>query len=337
MWIVRPADLKDLDAIFALAQALGSGMTTLPADRTALAKKLEASGGSFAGTLSGEDAQYLLVLEDTDTGAALGIAGVYPRVGLPGGFFSFRVERLVHYSPTLGISRAFDVLHLSNAYSGMTEIGTLAVHPDLRQGGAGRLLARSRYILMARFPHLFSEHVIAEMRGWQDAEQRSPFWSAVGAHCFCCSFAEADTLSATRGTAWIADLLPRYPIYLDFLPEDARTSVGRAHDTSAIAMAMLIEEGFKYERYVDVFDAGPQVIARRDAIKTVAEAVSATVDAADLSGEGQSALIAAGNLASFRVARSMVGRTGNGVSLDAETRRGLGVNASDEVLFAIGR
>lgn len=303
MWVVRPIALSDLSAFVSLAVALGPGMTTLPADREALVSKIERSVASFAGREL-EAREYVLVLEDTDTGAILGTAAVYPDIGQPHGFFSFRITPVVHHSREFGISYTPRVLHLANDYTGATEVGSLAVRPGLRGGGAGRLLAQSRYMLLACFPSLFAGRVMAEMRGWQDAAGRSPFWEAVGKNFFKMDFDRADKLSAVHGAEFIADLLPRYPLYVDLLPADARDTLGRPHEASRPALKMLRSEGFMFDGLVDVFDAGPQVHAERASIRTVAS--SAHVQGVELRNAvkpNTPTLVAVKDLSSFRVAR----------------------------------
>jgi arginine N-succinyltransferase len=329
MWIVRPVTLHDVDALHDLALALGPGMTTFPADHDTLAAKAQAAVDSFAGAATRQDAQFLMALEDMATGTLLGVSAVYPHIGHPFGFFSYHVDRLVNHSPRIEVALDCTVLNLSNAYSGLTEIGTLAVRPDLRKGGAGRLLARARYMLMACFPHLFADRVIAEMRGWQDGHGNSPFWSAVGEKFFRMDFARADGVSATKGAEFIANLMPKFPIYLDLLPAQARACIGRPHDTSAIAMAMLIEEGFRFENYIDVFDAGPQVIAPLERIRTVAQSRMARAAIARPGDTASEMLVATTDLARFRLARVHAGLSGGQITLSPQAAQALGCAAGD--------
>ena len=42
---------------------------------------------------------------------------------------------------------------------------------------------------------------------------------------------------------------------------------------------MLEEEGFEYDRYVDVFDGGPTVTAATDDVRSISTAAARTVDA----------------------------------------------------------
>lgn len=343
MWVVRPVLETDLDALMDLAGSLGNGMTTFPHDRATLARKVETAIASFSGELAPKDAAYLMVLEDDAGQQVLGVSAVYPSIGNPFGFFSYHVDRLVLHSPQMDAGLECAILNLSNIYSGATEIGTLAVRPSARNLGIGKILARARYMLIASFPDLFSTTVIAEMRGWQTETGDSPFWSAVGERFFKMDFATADAVSAIRGAEWIANLMPKFPIYLDLLPAEAQATVGRAHATSAIAMEMLIQEGFRYENYVDVFDAGPQVVAKAANIATIANSVVAQ---AQPLGHGsrslETHLICNHDLGQFRLvsaaarlAPTELNATTNALMIDDHTRAILQVDFADTIRCVI--
>lgn len=314
-WLVRPVAAGDIDAVVSLARALGPGMTTLPAVPDAIARKVADSLATFAGRPA-ECRQYLLVLEDGATGQLLGTSAIYPSVGDAHGFFSYKLTRLIQRSTELRRRYEIELLTLSNDYTGATEVGTLAVLPDLRGTRAGRLLARARYMLIAAFPDLFSTRVMAEMRGWQDEAGRSPFWDAIGARFFGMQFAEADRLSATDGAGFIADLMPKQPIYTALLPEEARQAIGRAHVLSARALALLIAEDFAYEAHVDVFDGGPQVHVERDRIRTVRECRALPVRIASPGAGARPLLIAGGALDGFRVVEAVGAMAADKVLLD---------------------
>ena len=331
--VVRPVRAGDVDALYELAEALGPGMTTLPADRDTIAGKLDASLKSFAGRLRPEDAQYLLALEDLDSGRVDGIAAVYPSVGAPHGFFSYKVSRLTRRSRQLDRRLDVELLTLANDYTGATEVGSLAVRPQLRGSGAGRLLARSRYMLIAAFPDLFAPRVMAEMRGWQDADGRSPFWDAVGARFFHMDFPTADRLSAVEGAEFIAELMPTHPIYADMLPEAARRAIGRPHASSAVAMAMLLEEGFRHEQLVDVFDAGPQVHVERDRIRTVSENRLVRAQAGR-GREGRPLLVSTTDLETFRVAQAFADAGDETLEAPDRVWRALGLTTGAAVRWA---
>ena len=47
MLVIRPLQENDLDALYAMAQGAGKGLTTLPADRALLARKIQHAQETF--------------------------------------------------------------------------------------------------------------------------------------------------------------------------------------------------------------------------------------------------------------------------------------------------
>jgi arginine N-succinyltransferase len=96
---------------------------------------------------------------------------------------------------------------------------------------------------------------------------------------------------------------------------------------------MLEQEGFSYDRYVDIFDGGPTVTAQTDQIRTIREARAETV--AEIA-EGGSAkmLVAAGQLQDFRACCASVKRLPKrGVAIDREAAELLEVDVGDELIM----
>nr|WP_047169166.1 arginine N-succinyltransferase [Sphingomonas sp. Y57] len=338
-WAVRPIRTGDIDAFFDLAASIGPGMTTFPADLPTLQEKIACSVASFDGTATRLDAQYVLVLEDLDSGDILGTSALYSNVGSSHGFYSYKRIRQVHRSQALDFGSDVELLTLANDYTGATEIGTLAVRPHLKGTGAGRLLARARYMLIATRPDLFAPVLMAEMRGWQAGDGRSPFWDAVGARFFRMDFATADRVSALRGADFIADLLPRHPVYIDLLPDEARAVIGRPHEASAPALAMLRREGFRFEGYVDVFDAGPQVHVERDNIETVRRSRLAAVQPLSPSAAPTAppVIVCIDDLARFRVISTNARISQDEIALDPQAIAALGAERFEPVRWSPGR
>jgi arginine N-succinyltransferase len=320
MIVIRPIREADLDRLFELASSVsGGGMTTLPADRDALRDKITNSVESFAKEISEPGPEsYLLVLEDTESGAVGGTAAVYARIGLDKAFYSYKMTKTSHVSVELGLHKTHDVLHLVNDYIGYSEVGTLYVTPEFRRDQNGRTLARARYLLMADHRERFPTDVVAEMRGWQEKSGHSAFWEAVGAHFFNMGFLEADHLSAIGNNQIIADLMPKYPLYVDLLPKSAQEVIGKAHADAAPALNMLLKENFRYERQIDIFDGGPTVEARIDDIKTVKDSVVSVIakivkdDAAIETENFTHDLASAGQRADFKVTRAWTKTNDNG-------------------------
>ena len=80
-----------------------------------------------------------------------------------------------------------------------------------------------------------------------------------------------------EGVGFIAELMPKHPIYTALLPDAARAAIGKPHRESVKAMAMLLAEDFRYDGHVDVFDGGPQISIARDKIRTVMDSRPARV------------------------------------------------------------
>jgi arginine N-succinyltransferase len=152
--------------------------------------------------------------------------------------------------------------------------------PDagLPHGYNGKWLSKSRFLFIAQFQQLFTEKIIAEMRGYQLDDGTSPFYEGLGRHFFKMDFNHVDGLTAIGKKSFIAELMPRQPLYVDYLPEDAREVIGQVHRSTLPARKLLEQEGMHYEGYVDIFDAGPVLQGRvselravRDSVLTVAE------------------------------------------------------------------
>jgi arginine N-succinyltransferase len=274
MILIRPVQERDLDRLEELAKSIeGGGMTTLPADREILAQKIKTSLNNFSKTIKHPGPEtYLLVLEDLETGQVGGTAAVFARIGLEKAFYTYSLTKTTHVSMELSRHHTHDVLHLVNDYIGFAEVGSLYLDPKFRKPNAGRILARSRYLFIGEHRSHFPDEVVAEMRGWQDEDGQSPFWEALGKHFFGMSFQEADHLSATSNNQFIADLMPKFPVYVDLLPKAAQEVIGQAHEGAVPALKLLEWEGFRSHRHVDIFDAGPCVQARVDNIRAIRDA-----------------------------------------------------------------
>lgn len=332
-WRVRPARTADIDALLDLARLTGGGFTNLPADRDSLAARLGHSDASFArGIEAPDDETYILLLEQSTTGRIGGCGMVFSRIGVKWPFYSYKLATLSQTSKELGRSFAMPFLSLTTDHDGASEVGGLFLHPDLRTGGLGRLLARSRYLFVAQHRARFGDKMLAELRGVLDEDGNSPFWDALGRKFFGMTFPEADSFNAINGNQFIADLMPRHPIYTSLLPETAQAVIGKPHATGRAALAMLEAEGFQYDNYVDIFDGGPTVTARTDQLRSVRESSMARVARLCTSGDDFTpALLAAGRLTEFRAWIGHVAAAGDTVTLPAREAGTLGLSPGDEV------
>ncbi|HEY6047895.1 MAG TPA: arginine N-succinyltransferase, partial [Sphingomicrobium sp.] len=324
---------EDFRAIYQMAKLTGGGFTNLPADRATLVEKLARSDKSFARKEDRQAADlYMFVLEDPKSGKIRGTCQVFGQVGVVQPFYSYHLSTLTQSSPELGKTFRNQMLSLTTDLEGSSEVGGLFLHPETRAGGWGSLLARSRYLFIKQHRERFGDRTLAELRGVMDDAGNAPFWDALAGRFFDMAFPEADEFNAVHGTKFIADLMPKTPIYVALLTEAAKAAMGQPHPSGRAALRMLEDEGFSYDRYLDVFDGGPTVTARTDQIRTVREARTAKVsEIAD--GGSSKMLVATGRLKKFRACCASAKRVaGDGLSIDREAAELLEVDVGDELL-----
>jgi arginine N-succinyltransferase len=275
-------------------------------------------------------------MEDTDTGEIVGTAGIVAGVGLTNPFYNYKLSKDVRHSEELGIRVVSNLLNLINDFTGETELISLYLMPESRVQYAGQFLSRCRYVFMHDFPERFSDMVFAEIRGWLDESERSPFWKHLGSKFFSLPFAKADFISAVNGSQIISDLMPRFPIYLELLPEEAVNVIGKPHDDSVPALKLLAREGFRYEKTIDIFDAGPVLQCHRENIASIRNTKSvsvAEISAASLEAEDSPICILSNSLlADYRLILGSVKFTGNGdLVISAADALALGVDVGANV------
>jgi arginine N-succinyltransferase len=339
MFVVRAVRRDDLDALMHLASLVGDGMTTLKADLGMLGERIDVACASFAGTLAVPQRDYLFVMEDTDSGLLVGVCAIKAAVGLQAPFYNYRIGTQVHSSIELGIFSRMETLYLANDLTGCAELCSLFLHPDYRSGANGRLLSKCRLLFMAQFPELFPALVIAEMRGFQGADGTSPFWENLGRHFFQMDFQRADDLSSLGKKSFIAELMPRHPLYVAYLPREAQDVIGMVHRDTAPARHLLEQEGMFYNGYVDIFDAGPVLQARvadlrasRDSVLASAVVAGADAGADAVAGTAVSVgavptLVASTSLAGFRAIVADTVPSGKTLPLTSAQLLALGVAA----------
>jgi arginine N-succinyltransferase len=188
-------------------------------------------------------------------------------------------------------------------------------------------------MFIAQFRERFPQRICAELRGHFDADGTSPFWRAVGSHFYQIDFNAADYLSSHGRKAFLAELMPRYPVYVDLLPEEAQAAVGLTHSDTLPARRMLEAEGLRYENHVDIFDAGPVLECHIADLRTVRESVVVPVEIGEprVQDGAPRSLVSNTSLTDFRVGMAP-GVPEEGVfRLSAEDAAALDVRAGDPV------
>ena len=332
---MRIARADDLQTLYEMAKLTGGGFTNLPPDRASLSAKLERTEKALKRTSDGiEDELIVMVLENVETGQVRGTCQIYSTVGQNWPFYSYRLGMLTQHSRELGRTFRAQMLSLTTDLEGSVEVGGLFLHPRERAEGLGLLLARSRYLYIRNHRARFGDRVIAELRGVIDEAGGSPFWDGLAGRFFGMSFQEADEFNAVNGNQFIADLMPKTPIYTAMLPDSARAVIGLPHPNGRAAMRMLDTEGFENAGYVDIFDGGPTMVGQVDQLKTIAAARDVTLAATHESG-GQKMLIACGQLADYRCTWGLIEEHADGaISLDAGSVKRIGLEIGNRFTMA---
>lgn len=271
MMVIRPVERSDVSALMQLASKTGGGLTSLPANEATLSVRIERAIKTWQGELPKSEQGYVFVLEDSESGTVAGICAIEVAVGLNDPWYNYRV-------------------------------GTLFLDPEWRKEGNGYLLSKSRFMFMAAFRDKFNDKVVAEMRGVIDEHGYSPFWQSLGKRFFSMDFSHADFLCGTGQKAFIAELMPKHPIYTHFLSQEAQDVIGQVHPQTAPARAVLEKEGFRYRNYIDIFDGGPTLECDIDRVRAIRK--SRLVEVAEgqpAQGDFPACLVANENYHHFRV------------------------------------
>ena len=327
---IRAARIEDLQHLYEMAKLTGGGFTNLPADRGSLTQKLERSERAYQrDTEAHGDDLFIMVLENVETGAVRGTSQLFTKVGQTWPFYSYRLSTLSQTSKELNRTFSAQMLSLVTDLEGASEVGGLFLHPGERAGGLGMLLARSRYLFIKEHRSRFGDKIFAELRGVIDEAGGSPFWDGLAGRFFGMSFQEADYFNAIHGNQFSADLMPKHPIYTAMLSESARTVIGVPHTSGRAAMRMLENENFSYDGYVDIFDGGPTMVAKTSDVTSIRNAKSAAITSIE-EGEIKS-IISTGALETFQATYAMVTENGEGVTIDPEAAKNIGLSVGDTI------
>lgn len=336
MIIIRPICMADYDDLHRIAVESGHGFTSLPVNEEILRQRISRSEDSFNAQVNKPgDQGYLFVMEDTETGQVVGTTGIEAAVGLDNAFYHYHLGKVVHSSRELGIHNTVETLALCNDYTGASEICTLFLRESHRKDGNGRFLSRCRFLFIAEHGERFSDCIIAEMRGVSDKDGRSPFYDWLEEHFLSIEFTKADYLTGIGNKDFIAELMPKYPVYVNLLSEEAQQVINKVHTNTVPALRLLEAEGFSRRGYVDIFDAGPTVEAERNQIRAVRNSNKYQVLIDDSCGEesNQKYIICNTKVESFRATQVnlTVRETANQVVLTNDVAEALQVQQGDWV------
>ncbi|MEP1551496.1 MAG: arginine N-succinyltransferase [Paraglaciecola sp.] len=338
MKVIRPIKKSDYSSLHAIAQESGVGFTSLPVNEALLNSKIDKSLESFNKSVTQPgDESYLFVMQDTQTKEVVGTSGIASSVGLDDAFYHYHLSKVVHASRELNIYNTVDILTLCNDYTGVSEICTLFLRQSARENLNGRLLSKFRFLFMMEHKQRFADTIIAEMRGINDDTGQSPFWQWLEEHFFSMDFPTVDYLTGIGQKQFIAELMPKYPIYVSLLSKQAQAVIGQVHEKTKPALQLLEQEGFSSRGYVDIFDAGPTIEANLKHIRTAQTSRKMPVKIQALLPESERKFFAINTqIKDFRgICTSLeVDKQSNYAIISQQSADALGIKDGDEIRFA---
>jgi len=337
MNVIRPICESDLEVLCQIAVDSGPGFTSLPENTELLNDKIRCSDLCFSTEKlePGPDQTYLFVMEESETREVIGTCGIVAAVGMAEPWYHYRIGTVVHSSRELRVHNTFKTLYMCNDYTGCSEVCTLFLKPDYRHSNNGSLLSKSRFMFMAEFPERFASKVIAEMRGFSDDQGYSPFWDGLGRHFFTMEYSEADYLTGSGNKVFIAELMPKHTQYIHMLPEPAQQAIGKVHKNTEPARRMLEAEGFRFEGYVDIFDAGPTLASPLNDVRAIRESHYVKARICHQPPESnQIYMISSRSLLDFRCTMAALTPSGSAVDISEELAQALLIEDGDTVRIA---
>jgi arginine N-succinyltransferase len=333
--IIRPIKKSDFDIFFEFSFESTLGMINLPRDREKLQKKIEVSEESFAKQIKQpEQEEYLFVLEDLTTGRIGGMSGILSRTNLEK-YYLYRIETIDTSSIyPISAQKEMQILKLVAGYPNCSEICCLYLQPSFRHSGLGRLLSLSRFLFIAGQRHRFEKRIIAWLRGYVDQKQISPFWQAIGRHFCNLSYVELMSMFEQDRT-FVGEILPKYPIYISLLPKEAQEVIGKTHENTKPALTMLQQEGFAFNKEIDVLDGGPILVAQMPNIRTIKNSGLIHIDTVESLPEEGAEFILSNNLLDFRACYGHIMLTSKEKGIiNKNVADALGVKKGDVIRYA---
>lgn len=277
MIIIRPIRRKDQEIFAEFSFEALLGMTNLPRNRDKLLEKIVRSEMSFLENIEESDeGEYYFVLEDLTTGRIGGTCGILAQ-STHSFRYCYRIETLSSNSKHISAPKETKILKAVPNNFQASEVCALYLQPTFRHSGQGRLLSLSRFLFIAAHRNRFRKKIVAEMRGYIDQRQISPFWEGIGRHFCHLSFVEL-MAQIDIDHSFIPEILPQYPIYISLLSQETQEVIGKIHDSTKPAYQMLLQENFTLTNGIDIFEGGPILSATTSHIRTIKNSSLIQVD-----------------------------------------------------------
>lgn len=340
-YFLRPIRLTDLDDLLALTKTMDVPVASLPENRELLEKRIRLSIKSFKKKPKTPGMEYyFFALEEVSSGRVIGVSGIEARVGSKRGFFVYELQKESFVYPPLKVSETVDVLSVKCIKKGPSELCSLYLEPSHQVHGIGSFLSFARYLFISFFSERFDREIIANLRGYRDEDNSSPFWEAVGSVFFGSNLGIVDTMKSIGDDEFIRELIPRHSIYVRLLPLKAQAVIGEVYSQTKPALHLHEKQGFKTGKWFDIFDGGPYAIANREDIKMIQSIKKGVVrkiiaTQANEESDERSFLIANDSLDFRACVGGLVERSDGSVDVGSDLARVLKLREGSSVSYSI--
>lgn len=333
MFIIRPAQLKDLDSLQEFAESTALGMISLPKNPELLRKKIEFSLSSFEKVVEKPNGEiYCFVLENQTTGEVGGCCAVYAKTGIKEPICIYRLETCYPSSKILPVPEQITLLRPMKFTDGPSELSMLFLKKEWRKERLGELLSLSRFLFIADHRQRIEDSICARLRGVIDLKKNSsPFWDAIGRHFVAVDYDRACELQQEE-YPYLEEFLPDYPIYKHLLSKRVQATIGRIHQTTRPALRMLSKEGMLISNDIDLFDGGPILQGNVSTNRTIVKSRLLTVSSIDAKPADSSLYLISNCRLDYRCCFTRLSRwDSNNVTLTREVGKALQVSSGDTV------
>ncbi len=333
MIVIRPIKQKDHDIFSEFSFESLLGMTNLPRNRERLLEKIIHSETSFLEDIQdpGEE-EYYFILEDQTTGRIGGTCGILAN-SAQSFRYCYRIETQPTHAKHLSAPKELKYLKVVENNMSASEVCALYLQPTFRHSGQGRLLSLSRFLFIAAHRQRFRKKIIAEMRGYIDQRQISPFWEGIGRHFCNLSFVEL-MAQMELDRHFIPEILPQFPIYLSLLSKETQEMIGKTHESTKPATQMLLQENFEFTDDIDIFEGGPILVANTSHIRAIQNSSMAEIEITPEIMAEENEYIIANDRIDFRACFGRIRLISEHKALiNEETAHALMVNKGDTIRY----
>ena len=149
------------------------------------------------------------------------------------------------------------------------------------------------------------------------------------------SFADAALYGGINGNQFIADLMPKHPLYVNMLPKEAQEVIGQPNVVGKPALEMLKNEGFRWNGHVDIFDAAPSVDTKIDDVASVKNSRVSEIIGLSESTEDEHAILTNTDASEFKTLYGTVVIEKGGIRISRDSLKASNLDLGDSIRYLL--